>query len=381
MGAIPTQRAHSRAWRAAALAAPYVLFASALVGAEAATRLALPAIAPLDAFVTSPQQRAQMVDRDHVRIYSWDPLLLWRLQPDLRDQPWDLTLVTTNAQGLRYPAPLGRKMQGTFRMICLGDSVTFGYQVPYFDPRHPRPIDPEHLPYAALVEARLRAANPGRRIEVLPLAVPGYSSHQGLAWLRRDIAWLEPDVVVACFGWNDIGMRNATDAETMAADAVSTTARKIVGGSQALLHARGWLIEHGLGRHDRPAPGWATTPRVPREAYVRNLLAIAALARERGALPVLLGPVYRDRATAPPEGDEIGAYRAALKAAALERGIDYLEIPELTEASAPGNWPLFAEHIHPNHRGHALLAQRLLAFLGERRLLGDLAATGPEATP
>lgn len=348
---------------------PYALFALALGTVEAGARLAWHRIDPLEAFVATPQQRAQLVDRDGVRIYQWDPLLFWRLQPGLRDQPWDLTLVTTNAQGLRYPTAVGRKPKGGFRIVCLGDSVTFGYQVPYLDPRGSRSPNPDHRAYPALLEARLREANPERAIEVLPLAVPGYSSQQGLAWLRRDIARLKPDLVTACFGWNDISKRNQTDARTMAADPLSVAARRIVGNSQALLHARRWL--GGRGRD--PAPGWATSPRVPRQAYLENLLAIAALARAHGSVPVLLGPIYRDRVSFPPEGAEIAAYREALKAAAAERDVPYLEFQELTESGYPENRRFFAEHIHPNHRGHALIAARLLAFLNERRLLGGLA--------
>ena len=87
----------------------------------------------------------------------------------------------------------------------------------------------------------------------------------------------------------------------------------------------------------------------------------------------MIGPVYRDRVEYPPEGDWIAERRAALRAAMDAARIPYVEVPELTEASWPGNQPLFLEHIHPNHKGHRLLAERLLAFLAERRLLGDLA--------
>jgi lysophospholipase L1-like esterase len=111
---------------------------------------------------------------------------------------------------------------------------------------------------------------------------------------------------------------------------------------------------------------------VPRGEYVENLLAMAALAQAHGAAPVFIGPVYRDRGSHPPEGDDIAAHRAALRTAAYEQGIAYMEIPELMEDAAPANGPLFEEHIHPNHRGHKLMAERILAFLAAQHLLGDL---------
>jgi lysophospholipase L1-like esterase len=120
---------------------------------------------------------------------------------------------------------------------------------------------------------------------------------------------------------------------------------------------------------------------VPRERYVSNMLELAATARAHGAAAVLLGPVYRDRVAHPPEGDEIHGYRDALRAAAATAGFPYLEIPELTEDAHPDNARLFLEHIHPNHRGHRLIADRLLAFLAARGLLGGLEVPPPGADP
>ena len=45
----------------------------------------LPHISTLDLFVTAPRQQAQFVDRPNVRIYEGDPLLFWRLLPNLHD--------------------------------------------------------------------------------------------------------------------------------------------------------------------------------------------------------------------------------------------------------------------------------------------------------
>jgi lysophospholipase L1-like esterase len=111
---------------------------------------------------------------------------------------------------------------------------------------------------------------------------------------------------------------------------------------------------------------------VSRERYVDNLLEMARLVRGHGASPVLIGSVYRDRVAHPPEGDVMGADRAALRDAAREAGVPYLEVKELTEDAYPANARLFEEHIHPNHRGHRVLALALLAFLRDQGLLDGL---------
>jgi lysophospholipase L1-like esterase len=359
---------------------PAVAFLLLLAAAEGLVRAAMTPVRPLELFVTFPRQQAMFVDRQHVGIFEADPLLFWRLVPGLRNVFWDGTVVTTNAEGLRYARPVGAKPAGTVRVVCLGDSVTFGFRVPRVFANRPE-VNPEWLPYPALLERALRAANPGRAIEVVPLAVPGYSSHQGRLWLQRDIDRLAPDLLVACFGWNDIDRRPRSDAETITSDWVHVTSRRLVSRSQALLHVLSWLN----ARHGAPeAPPSGADPRgvmrVPRERYVLNLRAIVAVGREHGARVAVIGPVYRDNVAHPPEGDEIGAHRAALRAAMVADGVPYLEIPELTESSWPANDRLFEEHIHPNHRGHRLMAERLQALIAADGLLPMLSVPVPAAT-
>jgi lysophospholipase L1-like esterase len=330
-------------------------------------RATRPHVSSLEAFVSAPQ-RAQFTDARQVGIFEGDPLLLWRLRPGLRETVWEHTPVSTSEQGLRYERSLGTRSPGSLRILCAGDSVTFGFGVPQVFLRQGADVHPDWLPYPARLEKALRAANPGREIEVAPLAVPGYSTHQGLAWMRRDLAGMHPDVVTLLFGWNDIGLRAQSDAESIRTDAWNVTMRLLLSKSQALLHAWRWV-------HSRPGPPGAPVPRVDVERFVANHLAMAEVARAAGARVAVIGPVYRDRVEYPPEGDLIAERRSALRAAVQRAGVPYLEVPELTEDAWPGNAPLFIEHIHPNHKGHRLLAERLLAFLAGQGLLRDLAAT------
>jgi lysophospholipase L1-like esterase len=248
--------------------------------------------------------------------------------------------------------------------------VTFGFGVPEVFEKRPHESHPDWLAYPARMEKILRAANPGRAIEVAPMAVPGYSTHQGLAWMRRDLSRLHPDLVTLLFGWNDIGLRAQPDAVAMRTDALSVTQRRLLSHSQALLHS--FQALHAEGARVAGGSG-ALVPRVDRDAFVANFRAMVAYVRECGAAVAVIGPVYRDRVEYPPEGDWIAERRAALRTVMEGLGVPYVEVPELTEASWPANRGLFLEHIHPNHKGHRLLAERLIAFLADHRLLGDLA--------
>lgn len=105
-------------------------------------------------------------------------------------------------------------------------------------------------------------------------------------------------------------------------------------------------------------------------------MATIALSRSHGAEVLVVGPVYRDAETNPPEATRMRLYRATLRAAMLAVGEPYLQVPELTEAAWPANAELFGEHIHPSSRGHQLLAERVFEALREHGMLAPLAA-GP----
>ena len=366
----PAPRPLTRRRRLLFLSIPYLIFILLLGAVEGGTRLLLPHVSLLEALVESQKQQADFADRAHVSIFAGDPLLFWRLQPHLDKAIWDFTVVSTNAQGLRHEGDTGPKARGTLRVVCLGDSVTFGYRVPVVFPDHPQAYAADWLPYPMLLERRLRAANPGREIEVIALAVPGYTSYQGLLWLQRDIEALQPDVVTVCFGWNDTGLRAQPDRIVMPAGWARVTYRRLMGYSQALTHVTLWLQRRKAKPH-APAPP-VVIPRVPQAEFVSNMLEIARLARTHGAQALLIAPVYRDAVTDPPEAARIKGHRDALRAAAEANGVPYLEMQALTETNYPATQQLFGELIHPNHEGHRLMATELLKYFAAHDTLKGL---------
>lgn len=354
--------------RIAYLAFIYLVFIVLLVGIEVGTRLTLPHLSSLDIFVVTPQQKAQVADSAHSTIFEGDPLLLWRLKPNLDHVVWDFTVLSTNAQHLRSDGPLLKKQAGSIRIVCVGDSVTFGYRVPTVWPDKPNEYDRQALPYPMLLEKELRAANPNKQIEVVTLAVPGYSSHQGLAWLQREIDSLKPDLITISFGWNDASLSDVPDSEAIKTDWRAITVRWLVNHSQAFAHATHWL----RARQPAPAKVVRPAPRVSEQDYLNNMMAMAQLARQKQAAVIILAAPYRDQVTNPPEAALMQSYRAALRSASRQNGLPFLELPELTEAAYPVNQNFFGELIHPNDMGHRLITLELLKLLKQTRALGDL---------
>jgi len=346
----------------------YVVFLLLLVSVELITRAAFSRVESLDLFVNTPQQKMQVADPQQSAIFEGDPLLLWRLKPNLDHAYWDFTTVSTNAQSFRADYPIGAKPAGTFRIVCLGDSVTFGYRVPPVWPERPNDYNPEWQPFPVLLEKELRKANPNRSIEVFPMAVPGYTSHQGLAWLRRDIDYLKPDVVIASFGWNDASASDVPDREAIDTRWWPVAIRWLIDHSQAFAHATRWLRSRNQVKPVVRYP----VPRVSQQEYVANFNAIVGLARDHSAGAIVIGAPYRDSKTNPPEAQLMTQYRASLKSAMQQSQTPYLEILELTEAAGSVNEGFFGELIHPNHMGHRLMASELLKLMGQRHLVAEL---------
>ncbi|HEV7744102.1 MAG TPA: GDSL-type esterase/lipase family protein [Pyrinomonadaceae bacterium] len=367
----------------------YLGFIAVLAAIEVGTRLTQPHLSSLDLFVVTMQQKAQVADQKQSGIFEGDPLLLWRLKPNLDHVYWDFTILSTNADHLRSEhvgETVGTKETGTIRIVCLGDSVTFGYRVPTVWPEKPTEYDPEWLPFPMLLEKQLRTANPNRKIEAITMAVPGYTSHQGLAWLQRDIDRLQPDLLIASFGWNDASFSDEPDRQAIRTDWRSVTVRWLIDHSQAFAHATHWLRAREakqqlakLQSQAQATPRVRPMARVSQQEYLDNMLAIEDLAHRSGAAVIVIAAPYRDHSAEAPEADLMLQYRLALGTTMRQRNIPFLEIRELTEEAYPSNEGWFGERIHPNHMGHRLIASELLKLINAAHTLNGLKI--PELVP
>ncbi|OLE80609.1 MAG: hypothetical protein AUF76_14465 [Acidobacteria bacterium 13_1_20CM_2_65_9] len=101
--------------------------------------------------------------------------------------------VHINSLELRDPREYAlEKLPNTFRILVLGDSVTFGHGSLY-----------AHT-YPYLLEQRLKAWRPDVDWQVWNAAVPGYNTSQELAQLVEVGDRFKPDLVVVGFFWNDL---------------------------------------------------------------------------------------------------------------------------------------------------------------------------------
>ena len=118
-----------------------------------------------------------------------------RLIPDFdSDHPyWDFRVrITTSHQGLRDRA-YGPKASGTYRILTLGDSFTFGFGVE------------GHEAYPKQLETLLQTVRNPTHYEVINAGFPGYGTHQELLYLKEEGLQFQPDLIlIGFFGGNDL---------------------------------------------------------------------------------------------------------------------------------------------------------------------------------
>ena len=317
---------NSPLWKRMALALASTLLA--LVLAEVVLRA-------VDAGVITPELNFGTNTRSGLESGDFiaDPDLFWTFPAKTTGR--DASLGAVHPQ-----RPLGPK-RNKQRVIILGDSCSR--------------LALGGLPYPATLQDLL-----GRRASVLTAAVPGYTSHQGLAWLRLQLLAAEPDLVVIYFGWNDHWRSTGlTDCDY----------------AQSLAGSRLRLLSLFKKRSKTPPV------RVPLEHYAENLTTMVEAVEEAGGEVLLVRAPQRLTASAAGKLQSTGAmvagddaiklhldYLAVLDQVVEETGAPVLDaasvFTELTTASL-----MHGDGIHLTTSGHKVMAA-LVADRVKTMLLG-----------
>jgi len=304
--------------------------------------------------------------------------------------------VRINRQGLRaerdYHIP---KPAGVYRVLCLGDSITFGWGLPLSET------------WPELLETALSARLMGRRVEVINAGYPGYTTRQGLIWLDRELVRLEPDAVVVEFGFNDSlpswfrtrgPIRLENDQTLMAGDPGHWVPIRRLPLEPLAYHlsetftAKFALIIYSMLKNQNPTYAanetkggkestrsyeWA---RVPPADYRENLILIASRCRKAGARPVLVsawGTPEAYRAVMPEVAMVSGAtvvYQSEIIMQALAHPAEVAADPRFQTTIArlkkePNPFPpgiyclVLVDYLHPNFIGNTLFVDRLAEVL------------------
>ncbi len=185
-----------------------------------------------------------------------------------------------NDEEFEVPKPVGR-----FRILALGDSFTFGL-VPY--------------PHTAmtLLETRLRAACPGRELEVLNFGVGGSGTGDYRAIVTLGLATYDPDLVLVNFyAGNDGPDLYRQVHERSRGPTILGASRLWTFGRNAL---RVWRGVHDLDAVQAPPVGSTPPGRTPRGG---TLVDPSRHVSERD--PALTGPVFTETVFASIQAQEL----------------------------------------------------------------------------
>ncbi|HUV36204.1 MAG TPA: GDSL-type esterase/lipase family protein [Patescibacteria group bacterium] len=187
-------------------------------------------------------------------VFEPDEHLFWKFPPS---QPG------INRYGFPTREVTTSKPPGTFRILYIGNSCTF-QGIPRF------------------VEEDLQERHAG--IECLNFAVPGYTTYQGKVTLKLYLDEVDPDLVVASFGWNDRWLAyGEVDEDKQVRVSYNFTARALraVYSKWRLLQFFRRLLSPVLGRVEP-----LDVSRVPIGQFRANLAEIGDLCSVRG-IPVI----------------------------------------------------------------------------------------------
>ena len=186
----------------------------------------------------------------------------------------------SNPLGFRSHDISRKKPAGTYRIVFLGDSTTFGWGVE------------QEERFSDVLAERLNARRDGRRYEVINLGIPGYTSWHGRqAFDHFGLPW-SPDMVIMSFGAND-GKMISSRAKALLQRGSSLEGLKFFlwrFRTDKLL--RRWFLSmaNPFDKMEKlPAEKPQRVPFVTLGEFRGNLKAIVESARERNCRPVFLG--------------------------------------------------------------------------------------------
>jgi lysophospholipase L1-like esterase len=117
----------------------------------------------------------------------------WSFRPNSHQDSYIGASVTINNLGMRGPDTTLAKPPGVFRILGVGDSITFGYGVRVEDT------------FLKVLEQDLNAsAHAGVKYEVLNAGVPATGLEYYTHFIENDAPAMHPDLIVVCMALNDI---------------------------------------------------------------------------------------------------------------------------------------------------------------------------------
>ncbi|HEU4436535.1 MAG TPA: GDSL-type esterase/lipase family protein [candidate division Zixibacteria bacterium] len=292
---------------------------------------------------------------DFPKFYLKDEKLFWRLRPNLQIKSGFVVSgeYRTNPEGFRDQEFVENRSVGKKRILCLGNSVTFGWRVA------------EEEAYPQVLQNLISS-----EYEVYNCAQTGYTTFQGKRLLGELLQKYHPDIVTIAYIWNDL---------LPAANGIADSKQKMPPPS--ILSVQNFLARFAAYRWGRffflkifsKTPSVSEMPRVPLAEYRTNLLEILDNCRAHRVQPVLVLPPAPKPEWLGIQAERYGKlfyepfrqYAAAVKELSATRQIPLVnaDSPLANKLSIWENLP--EDFVHPAAVAHKKIAELVLAALAE----------------
>lgn len=290
-----------------------------------------------------------------------DPDLFWSIPPGAAIPD---TTEVANSHGFRGPDFPARRPDGTVRILCIGDSNTFGIGV--F----------RELTFSHRL-SRWAAGGKGGKIEVLNCGVPGFSSFQMLQLIRtRALNW-QPDVVIVYAGaWNDYTPAIGAGDVKLHSFIQSTRSGSLLRLEIIRMFGSfmgGASVERAASRRSEYIRLWSDDakrpdgPRLSPAEFVETMTAILKEVKSVGAMPILVVPPLKQKFAL--KFTDSTLYADLVRKVAADTQTRCVDARAKFASSEDDTPMLFADFVHPGALGHAwitLLISKELAGMSVR---------------
>lgn len=219
-----------------------------------------------------------------MRYFEEAPYVGYRLKPDLNIRIFNTVnkrevtkghkvSIYSNSLGFRSPEISPKKESGTYRIVFIGDSTTFGWGVNQ-DER-----------FSELLQKRLNVEAKCNRYEIINLGIPGYTSLHALHSFTRFAIPYSPDLVICSFGANDSKPITKNGKKILENNGRMEWLRYFLLKFKTYQLLRKWLVERAnpFDRVGKPGNIEKTEPVASIAEFTQNLQAIIEQARQHHA--------------------------------------------------------------------------------------------------
>lgn len=262
----------------------------------------------------------------------------WHGKPHWFGNYWH-GLVRLNSQGYRSKELIQQPPDDSFLILCLGDSITFGWGVTQ-----------EHA-FPERVRLLLSRKCPEREVQAINAGFPYHTSRHGLQHLKKLLADVTPTLLIINYGIFDQKL-TGPNGEGILNQEYNLT-RSLGGLSKLKLVKHSLSILDRVGIIDLTPYDKAVSP----DQYEQNIQEMIRLAKQRGVKVILVAEAHSDQSRI--------LYESALRNLSRKEFVPLVSVRQVFERRPKDKSyrDLYLDLYHPNYLGHELIAQSLFATI------------------